>query len=125
MVARPPRNERVNQDQNKPKGGKAQRMTAWKTRSMTGISVILVIGLLPLSAHAGWGCLGRSRDRLDFRTWHVDDQEDARSAVLSACLKEGHPGCHIVACRENVDTQARAFAVWPGEAPIRCYHCGR
>lgn len=94
-----------------------------RTFAVSGLSAIVFLLAQGISAQAGWGCLGKSRDKLEFRTWSVADQAGARKAVLGTCQKEHHAGCHIVACRENVDTQAQAFAVWPGEAPVRCYHC--
>ncbi len=97
-------------------------------RTTLAISVKLAVVFLlaqGVTAQAGWGCLGKSRDNFEFRTWSVADQTGARDAVLGACHKEHHAGCHIVACREHIDTQAQAFAAWPGEAPVRCYNCKR
>ena len=96
-----------------------------RTRTFAIAGQLAVVFLLAqsMTAQAGWGCLGKSRDNLEFRTWSVADQAGARSAVLGTCHKEHHAGCHIVACKANIDTQAQAFAAWPGEAPVRCYHC--
>lgn len=94
-----------------------------RTLAILGMLTVVFLVAQGVTAQAGWGCLAKSGDKLEFRTWSVADQTGARNAVLGTCRKEKHPGCHIVACKEHVETQAQAFAVWPGGAPVRCYHC--
>jgi hypothetical protein len=74
-------------------------------------------------AWAGWGCAARATDGAVGRVWAADTEASARTDALKYCEDGGHAGCHIIGCNENVDTQARAHALWPSSGAVtKCYN---
>jgi hypothetical protein len=75
-------------------------------------------------ARAGWGCGAINDDGGMGRTWHADSEREARTQALKACATEGK-SCHIINCRENIDTQQQAHALWPPQGPVdHCFGSG-
>ena len=75
-------------------------------------------------ASAGWGCGAQARDGSQGRAWAEPNEAQARKDALKYCAGEGHR-CKIVSCSENVDTQDKAHALWPPNAPVdKCFGTG-
>lgn len=76
-------------------------------------------------ASAGWGCAAKSARGAMGRAWNSPSRSQAERDALKFCAN-GHGGrCHVIGCRENVDTQAEAHALWPSSGTVnRCYGKG-
>lgn len=88
-------------------------------------SLLLVAAAAGASpAWAGWGCGAISDSGAMGRTWNADSEAEARTLALKYCGTEGK-SCHIINCRDNVNTQEQAHALWPPQGPVdHCYGSG-
>jgi hypothetical protein len=92
-------------------------------RLLAVIFVVAVCAMDASAAWAGWGCGAVSTRGAQGRSWG-GTLEGAREAALRACTNENAGPCHIVSCRQPVDTMRKADALWPPNAPINCIgHC--
>lgn len=96
--------------------------------------ILIVAGVLTLTvsmgtstARAGWGCGFRWRglqNGIYGSVWKNPTEAGARKLSLDICKEppQPHKGCFIVGCRENVDTEEQAHAIWPlgSGKPVGC-----
>ena len=54
--------------------------------------------------------------------WSEDTEAEARKDVLKNCQDFKQGACEIISCRDNVDSQRQAHAIWPATgATDGCY----
>jgi hypothetical protein len=87
------------------------------------VASLLVVAVTGAPAWAAWGCGAVSTQGAQGRSWG-GSLASARQAALSACRHEYQGPCHIISCRQPVDTHEDAVALWPPSAPENCIgHC--
>jgi len=91
-------------------------------------SILVLAATNTSTAWAGWGCgfrwPGLASDR-NGSVWALPTMEKARQAAMRLC-KQTQNGCFVTNCREGIDTEKQAHAVWPfGGAPaVNCFGSG-
>ena len=83
-------------------------------------SLIVAAALATLAAlsaspsWAGWGCraVGEPSKAVSL-SWADRTEAEARAEALSNCQTSKPESCHITDCKEGVDTEAQAGAIWP------------
>jgi hypothetical protein len=85
--------------------------------------IVAVYGVSSSTAWAKWGCAAKN-DQRTFRMWSEDTEAEARKDVLKNCqnFKPKQGACKIISCRDNVDSQDQAHAIWPTAGTVDgCY----
>jgi hypothetical protein len=75
-------------------------------------SLSLIAGTYASPALAAWGCGSQLYPGGHFRTSGFATKKEAGGAMLRLCGQQ-HRDCRILSCRENIETEAQANAVWP------------
>jgi hypothetical protein len=64
------------------------------------------------TSFAGWGCgVSASAGEHGF-DWNKSTKESATQFAIADCQTAGAKNCHIIDCRENVDSREQAEAIW-------------
>src|SRR5579871_5893755 len=85
------------------------------------VLMIAVYGVSSSAASAKWACAAKN-SRSTFRMWSEDTEAEARKDVLKNCRDSKGGPCEIVSCRDNVDSQDEAHALWPSRGVVDgCY----
>jgi hypothetical protein len=100
----------------------SDRGTNMRRGFLIAASLSLVAGTCASPAWAGWGCGSQLYPGGHFRTYGFATKKEAGAAMLRLCGTL-HRDCRITGCRENIDTQEQANAVWPLTATNQV-HCG-
>jgi hypothetical protein len=77
-------------------------------------ALMMLAALAASPSWAGWGCQALSAtSKAVSLSWADRTEADARAEALNNCQTRQHEQCHITDCKEGVDTEAQAGAIWP------------
>jgi hypothetical protein len=90
---------------------------------ISAASGFLILAVTTGPGWANWGCKAiTTDDQYQGVSWDEPTQAQASSGAIRACMAGGGHGCHIYDCRNDVNYEAQADALWPsGHSNSRCY----
>ena len=73
-----------------------------------------LVALTASPSWAGWGCQALiASGKIVSLSWGDRTEADARAEALNNCQINQPEPCHITDCKEGIDTEAQAGAIWP------------